>query len=348
VDGQWADEQRLASRLEFLTAQAGSAERTFFEVCTALAFDDLAARAAEWAVIEVGLGGRLDTTNVIEPELCVITPIGLDHTEILGDTLELIAAEKAGILKAGVPVVLSRAMDGRARGVIARIAAERGAPVVERAVRVSERVVTGTPRSVRQAIAVESDRWGRIETETPLLGRHQFDNIETALAAVSALPLDISSRAIADALAHVRWPGRLEACEAAPRLWWDGAHNPPGLAALIETWRTPLFPSAPARLVLALSRDKDAAAMLREVAAAWPAVTVIATRSRNERALDAQALADAAAAAGLRVSTAPDVASACRAALDQTEASERVLVTGSLFAVGEAMEALGGAPGERL
>jgi dihydrofolate synthase / folylpolyglutamate synthase len=348
VDGRWADEQRLGERLEFITGQAGSEERTFFEVCTALAFDDLAARAADWAVIEVGLGGRLDTTNVIEPELCVITPIGLDHTEILGDTIEQIAAEKAGILKLGVPVVLSRAMDERARAVIVRIAAERGAKVLDPAVRVSAREATIAPGVPRQALSVESDRWGQIEAETPLLGRHQLANIGTALAALSALPLEISAGAIRSALERVRWPGRLEACAAEPRLWWDGAHNAQGLAALIETWQPPPFEAPPERIVLALSRDKDAGAMLREIANAWPGAKLIATRSRNERALDARALADAAADCGLSSSVVPDVAGACRAALGANGAHGRVLVTGSLFAVGEAMEAMGGAPGEQM
>jgi dihydrofolate synthase / folylpolyglutamate synthase len=348
VDGGWADEQRLAERLDFITARAGSDERTFFEVCTALAFDDLAARGADWAVIEVGLGGRLDTTNVIAPELCVITPIGLDHTEILGATIELIAAEKAGILKPGIPVVLSRAMDERARAVIVRGAAACGANVLDPAVRVSARAAAIAPGVPRQALSVESDRWGRIEVQTPLLGRHQLGNIETALAALAALPLEISVGAVRSALERVRWPGRLEACTAEPRLWWDGAHNAPGLAALIETWQPPTFEAPPEQVVLALSRDKDAGAMLREIANAWPGTTLIATRSRNERALEASALADAATACGLSANVVADVAGACRAALAATRAPGRVLVTGSLFAVGEAMAALGGAPGEQM
>ena len=133
VRGQWADESRLAERLERIQSLPEGRDRTFFEVCTALAFDDFAARDVEWAVVEVGLGGRLDCTNVIEPEVCAITSIGLDHTEILGDTIEKIAAEKAGIVKPGVPVVLSPGVDDRARSVILGIAAERGAEVVSAA-----------------------------------------------------------------------------------------------------------------------------------------------------------------------------------------------------------------------
>src|SRR5258705_5602745 len=105
VNGRWADETRLEQRLAHIQSLPEGRDRTFFEVCTALAFDDFAARGVEWAVVEVGLGGRLDTTNVITPEVCAITSIGLDHTEILGDTIEAIAGEKAGILKPGVPAV---------------------------------------------------------------------------------------------------------------------------------------------------------------------------------------------------------------------------------------------------
>ena len=130
VSGRWADEDALAQRLEHIERLPEGKERTFFEVATALGFDWFAAQGVEWAVIEVGLGGRLDTTNVIEPEVCVITSIGLDHTEILGESIEEIAAEKAGIVKKGVPVVIAPDLDPRAREVVMRVAKERGAPLV--------------------------------------------------------------------------------------------------------------------------------------------------------------------------------------------------------------------------
>jgi len=121
VGGHWADEGRLATRLEHIQGLPEGRDRTFFEVCTALAFDDFAARGVEWAVVEVGLGGRLDCTNVLEPEVTVITSIGLDHTEILGEGLERVAAEKAGIVKPGVPLVCG-VDEEPARGVIRRVA----------------------------------------------------------------------------------------------------------------------------------------------------------------------------------------------------------------------------------
>ncbi|HKQ59352.1 MAG TPA: Mur ligase family protein, partial [Candidatus Eisenbacteria bacterium] len=130
VRGRWADQAWLERRIEHYTALPEGRDRTFFEVCTALAFEWFAGQRVEIAVVEVGLGGRLDCTNVLTPEVSVITSIGLDHTEILGDTLEAIAAEKAGIIKPGVPVVVG-AMPDAAHAVVERVARERGAPLAE-------------------------------------------------------------------------------------------------------------------------------------------------------------------------------------------------------------------------
>ncbi len=323
VDGRWADEARLAARLEHLQSLPAGRDRTFFEVCTALAFDDFAARGAEWAVVEVGLGGRLDCTNVITPEVCVITSIGLDHTEILGDTIERIAAEKAGIIKPGVPVV-NGAGSQVAASVVARVAAECHAPLI-------------TPRPAR----VEAGGLG-----APGVPSANLDLAVAALETLAARGVAIPPRAIADGLAAARWPGRFERCAGEPRLWWDGAHNPDGARALAAWCRA--VPLAPATLVLALSRDKDPAAFLAALAPALPVPRVIATRSRSERARDPAELAAIARAAGFEAETAPDVASACRRALERATAAAPALLTGSLFAVGEAMEAFGGAPGEWL
>ena len=316
VDGRWADADRLGVRLEHIQSLPEGRDRTFFEVCTALAFDDLAARGAEWSVIEVGLGGRLDCTNVVTPEVSVITSIGLDHTEILGDTLEQIATEKAGIIKPGVPVV-SHAGSDVASGVVRDVAAMQGAPLVE---------VAARPRV------------------DPLA-----DNRATAEAVIETLAargVRIPRGAVEAGLARARWPGRFERCPDEPRLWWDGAHNPDGARALSAWCRErPLRPSA---LVFAASRDKDAGAFLGALADAVPARRVIAARYRGERAVPPEALAAIARAAGWSAEVAPDVATACRRGLEDATAEAPVLLTGSLFAVGEAMEAFGGAPGEWL
>jgi dihydrofolate synthase/folylpolyglutamate synthase len=322
VNGQWADESRLAARLEFIQSLSEGRDRTFFEVCTALAFDDFAARHVEWAVVEVGLGGRLDCTNVLAPEVCAITSIGLDHTEILGDSVEKIAAEKAGIIKPGVPVVLAPDLDPRAREVIEQTARDRGADVVR----------------ADTSAAVSESRFP---------GAHQRSNLATALAVVDALSrrgVAISAEARRLGLERARWPGRFERCPMEPRLWWDGAHNLDGVRALLTTWHDALG-DPPGAVVLALSRDKDAAAVLRALAEAWPRGHFVMTRSRSERALAPEELARLALEIGLEAETSGNVAEAVRRALARPGGG-RVLLTGSLFAVGETMEALGGAPGE--
>jgi len=356
VDGQWADEQRLARRLALVTRLPEGRDRTFFEVCAALACDDFAAREVEWAVVEAGLGGRLDATNVLESSLAVITSVGLDHTEVLGDTLALVAAEKAGIIKPDVPVV-SGLDPGEAAAVIERIAAARGAPLVRAAERVTVEWLGDGPRGLR--CSAEVPPWGRLDLSCPLHGRHQLANARTALAALSVLTdsgVEIEAEAVVEGFAGVRWPGRLEPCPGEPLLWWDGAHNADGVAALVRAWGEDLAFEPPAAVVLALSRDKDVEAIARPLSDWIPPARLVATQSRNPRAMPVGELRAGLAAAGLAAAEAPGVVAAVEAALAGLPAGSRgagrgtgrVLLCGSLFAVAEAMEAFGGAPGEWL
>jgi dihydrofolate synthase/folylpolyglutamate synthase len=347
VDGQWAEERRLARRLELVSRLPEGHERTFFEVCTALAFDDFAAREVEWAVVEVGLGGRLDATNVIDPSLAVITSVSLDHTELLGDTLAQVAAEKAGIIKPEVPVV-SGLERGEAAQVIERVATRQDAPLVRAADRVALAAIGLGPDGLHFTARVEP--WGKLELTCPLHGRHQLANARTALAALSVLTevgVEIDADAVEEGFARARWPGRLEPCPDTPRLWWDGAHNPDGFAALVRAWAEDLGFEPPAAVVLALSGDKDVAAIAERIAPWVPSSRLVATRSRNARAMPSDELRALLAAAGLAAEEAPDVGGALTAALARRGAG-RVLLCGSLFAVAEAMETFGGAPGEWL
>jgi dihydrofolate synthase/folylpolyglutamate synthase len=331
VSGRWAEEDALFRILERVESLPEGRDRTFFEVATALGFQYFAESRIEWGVIEVGLGGRLDTTNVLEPAVCAITSIGLDHTEILGDTLEKIAAEKAGIVKPGVPVVLAPGLATPARETIVRIAAERGAPVIEAGVPFADDASMSMPFSI--------------------LGAFEPANAATALAVLRQLRragVAIPPAALEAGFREARWPGRFERCASEPRLWWDGAHNPEGMAALERAWSRSR-PAPPSALVLALSRDKDVDGVLAPLRRLAPRATLFATRSRSERALEPSRIAAAARAAGLEARVAPDVRAACEAAFRLDPAPDEhapVLLTGSLFAVGEAMEAFGGAPGE--
>jgi dihydrofolate synthase/folylpolyglutamate synthase len=379
VGGRWADEARLGSRLEHIESLPEGKGRTFFEVCTALAFDDFAARGVEWAVVEVGLGGRLDCTNVLAPEVCAITGVGLDHTEILGDTIARIAAEKAGILKPGVPWVAGAGMDPEARAVIAREARAHGCPEVE-APRVEIAACAPSPATrgtgedgsagtgsaaeaaggehapgagarARTLVArIEASPWGPLALEAPgLRAAYQAGNLALALGVLGALRergVKIPVEAVVRGVREARWPGRFEPCPAEPRLWWDAAHNPQGAAALADAWRAAALP-APRAIVVAVSADKDVPAMLAPLARMAGGALLVATRSRSGRALDPDRVAAAAAAAGFEARVEPGVERACRVALSHAGPG-LALLAGSLFAVGEAMEAFGGAPGEWL
>jgi dihydrofolate synthase/folylpolyglutamate synthase len=345
VNGCWPAEAMLGERLDVIQALPGADQSTFFEVATALAFDHFARERVEWAVVEVGLGGRLDTTNVLTPVVCAITSIGLDHAEYLGDTHVAVAFEKAGILKPGVPAVTGVDHDAAA-SVIARRAAEVGAPLLVARdvadVRVTQQGEWGT------RLAVECAPWGRFQLQMRLHGGHQRENARTALAVLSQLALRgtrLDLPALRAGFAAARWPGRLEACPGVPRLWWDGAHNVEGMRRLCLAWSEDLGFEPPAAIVFAAGRDKDARTMLSRLVSLAPAAAFFVTRTRNERALSAEELQGIAQSVGAGSEPAGSVRDGVRAALTRA-GSGRVLLCGSLFAVGEAMEAFGGAPGE--
>ncbi len=351
MSGRWANATVLQRELEQIQALPESQEATFFEVATALGFVEFAAHGVEWAVVEVGLGGRLDTTNVLTPEVCAITSIGLDHSEILGDTYEAIAAEKAGILKPGVPCVSGVEHDGAA-SVIARIAREVGAPLVQAREVIQVHEAMYGPWGMR--LKLECEPWGRFQLQTRLCGAHQRENARVALAVLAQLHqrgLSIPLTAVREGFAETRWPGRLEPSSTVRRLWWDGAHNPDGVKRLVQAWREDMKLDPPAAIVFAVGADKDARAMLQRLRAFAPEARLLLTRTQNERSLSAEALAAHAAALGAHAEVHPTVALALGAVLDHGEDGRgnragRVLLAGSLFAIGEAMQAVGGAPGE--
>ena len=328
VSGRWADEAWLFEQLGRIQSLPEGKDRTFFEVATALGFLFFAEHGVEWAVIEVGLGGRLDTTNVITPEVSVITSIGLDHTEILGDTIEKIAAEKAGIIKPGVPVVIGN-LPPPAREVVTRVAGERRAEVVD---------AGELPRS----------EWDGAFRDFGVVNRVHGLNAAVARAALLALAargVALPEGAIARGFERARWPGRLDACPTQPRLWWDGAHNREAANRL--AYAAAVSNLAFDQLVVAFSRDKHVAGILPELQKLLHPRPrrLVATKTRSERALDPREIATLASHMGWEAETATSVPEGCRRALER---DGNVLLTGSLFAVGEAMEAFGGAPGEQL
>lgn len=320
---------------------------TTFEIMTVLALLHFARQGVDWVVLEVGLGGRLDATNVVTPAVSVITPISLEHTALLGDTLADIAREKAGIIKPGVPVVIAP-QKPEAQAVFDAVARSQAAPLIQVGADWTWQSVSNRVSGQLFSVRSEGSPWDAEDLEglyTPLLGSHQLSNATTAIAACAALVAQrapITGSTLRDGLAHVVWPGRLEVLTGpAPgrrTLVLDSAHTDAS-AQLLHSALAAYFPARPVTLVLGVSNDKDAAGIL---AALLPDVQrLIVTRSRHPRAADPLTLATLAAnwLSATQIVDAPDVAAALDMALAQTPAEGIVCLTGSMFIVGEGREA---------
>ncbi|HHH41634.1 MAG TPA: bifunctional folylpolyglutamate synthase/dihydrofolate synthase [Chloroflexi bacterium] len=339
VDGWPADPHAIAdlvSRLQHLLPDHPGI--TWFEAVTAIAFLYFAEMGVEFAVVEVGLGGRLDATNVITPQVSVITSLSYDHTYLLGDSLAQIAAEKGGIIKPGVPVV-SAPQAEEALTVLMEIAEARQAPLTlvgrDWQWEFEEESLDWQRFTVRRIPAQPGDLSGPYQI--PLLGRHQLDNATVALAALDLLReagLPLSQEAVQEGLSTVRWPGRFEVLDRTIPLVVDCAHNGDSaakLAAALAEW----FPGRRWTFVFGASNDKDVAGMLtalRPVAARF-----LFTRSRHPRAADPTALA-AVAGDDLPFETIADLPTALQRALLLAGPEEGVCATGSIFIVADARE----------
>ena len=304
-----------------LAAGAIDLHTTYFETVTAMAMLVFAEERTGMVVLEVGLGGRLDATNVVSPDLSVITPIDFDHEAFLGKSLESIAGEKAGILKAGVPAVFARqrpeaaaVLDRRAAGL--GITVWRPAPVED---------LKLTPRG-------SSFQMADLRIACPLAGEHQVENAATAATAL--LRLGVQSAVIESGIAGTQWPGRLERVAAAPDIILDGAHNPAGaraLAAYIDRF----YAGRPVRLIFGSMRDKA----VDEISGIlFPrARQVIVTAPRQARALAPQSLAELAPHPNLQVA---ETLQEALAMIREAAPEEAIFITGSLFLVAEARELL--------
>lgn len=310
---------------------------TFFELTTAMAFLHFARHEAEAAVIEVGLGGRLDSTNVIRPRAVLLTNVGLDHQAYLGGTLAEIAGEKAGIIKPGVPVLT--AAEGEGLTVFRRAASDRGAPLLAVAEAYRWRIRDADVAGLAFDLAGPAGSYDGLRI--PLPGRHQVGNAVLAVAAAETLAAQgfrIRPDAIREGLAGVSWPGRLQLVPGAPRILLDGAHNPPGsavLGAFLAERRADLGRLA---LVFGVLKDKDWRAMLPHLLPVADALVL--TRPPSERAEDPEAIrAVCPAVPGLRVQ--PDVPEALALGRALAGSDGTVVATGSLYTVAAALRALG-------
>jgi dihydrofolate synthase/folylpolyglutamate synthase len=292
------------------------AHPTYFETVTLMAFWWFAKAEVDWAVIEVGLGGRLDATNIVTPQLCVITPVDYDHEAWLGKSLDSIAFEKAGILKTGVPAVLAP-QHPVAREVIANRAESVHAPILDSAAWPVTNLQIDANGSRFTAAGLQLD--------CPLAGEHQVDNARTAAVALHAL--NLSPEQIRFGMMAARWPGRLELVSEAPEIWLDGAHNPAGARAL-AAYIARFHKGRKVGIIYGAMRDKS----VEEIAGVlFPlAHELILTAPDQTRALRPEAILEMEPHPNARI--APGI----EAALTELGTCDVWFLTGSLYLVGEA------------
>jgi len=340
VDGAEIGDAELEALLDRWWPRLEREGASFFEATTAMGFDHFAASAIDFGVVEVGLGGRLDATNILEPRVSVITTIASDHADLLGGTLARIAREKAGIVKEGGTLVLG-VRRAEPRGEILALAAARHARVVRLGVdaRYAARRVDASGTEFRLATASF-----RGVLRTPLLGGHQARNAalaalaaETILAEEGVAPAAIGE-AIAGGIESTRWPARAELVDGDPPVLLDVAHNLEGARAIVAT-AAALFGGRPVAVVAAFARDKDHAAILRALGRLAARFTL--TEFDGERATPARELLESAPTKHVEGEAVPHPAEALARAQAWARArGGAVLVTGSFFLVGEAIPLL--------
>ena len=353
INGTWISEAEFAHHVEQMAPWIETVSRiegppTVFEGLTLLALRHFAACKVGHAVVEVGLGGRFDATNILQPEISLITMIGLDHTDRLGETHTAIAGEKCGILRSGRPAITGA--EGEGLAVIETEAARLGTPLwrLGHEIRITDLQLT--PMST--SFSVETPLGALEHLTSALVGEHQARNAALAVAATQQLARDeqaaggaasrdypITVEAIRTGVRSAGLPGRLQTVGHAPHILVDAAHSPDRARALAAALKALYLPRTP-RMILVLGCSNGHAPLDIVEQLAPLAAHVIATRSRHPAAIPPEHLVDAARRAGASVEVVTPISEAIRAALARAESADLVLVTGSLFVVGEAMEAL--------
>jgi dihydrofolate synthase/folylpolyglutamate synthase len=308
-------------------------ELSTFELLTAAAFAYFQRRMVDYQVLETGLGGRLDATNVVIPEICVITSISYDHTEVLGDTLAKIAAEKAGIIKPGRTVISSPQAE-EAAAVIRETCLKNGARLISVGSDITWRKLGSNLSG--QSLEVKGLR-GSYQLTIPLLGAHQLQNAACAVAALEALGIPEDS--IEKGLAKTNWAGRLQILRRRPLLVVDGAHNRDSASKLKEALKE-YFHFDHLILIIGASADKDVPGIIEELAPLGN--TVIVTRSRHPRATKPEVLVGEFAKLGVKAKVAEDVNKAVAEAQRKAGKKDLICATGSLFLVAEVIECIKG------
>ncbi|RKU27169.1 bifunctional folylpolyglutamate synthase/dihydrofolate synthase [Candidatus Poribacteria bacterium] len=328
------------------TSESQFGRVSFFEIYTALAFTYFADEETDFAVIEVGLGGRLDATNVVTPVISVITPIGLEHTEILGETYSEIACEKAEIIKDGCPVALAP-QHPDAYEVFEKVANERNAPIIKVENIEDQDTYTleikheldsdGIPVAQQFDIETNSDRYEDISLS--LLGYHQYVNAATAIASIECIELKgykISKEYVYEGFRNVNWDGRLHRVNSCPLVILDGAHSPVSMEALIRSIQN-TYRYAHVVFIVSLMRDKDINEIGRNISKI--ADFVVTTEvSNNPRAIPADTIKNTWTDIGMKVVACPDPEKAIKKELTNASPTDLICITGSLYLVGQALE----------
>lgn len=340
VNGEEITDQELASLFDEMEVQAAAVsatgrEVTFFEFTTALAFEHFKRKSVQVAVVETGMGGRLDSTNVVMPLVSVITRIGLDHTAYLGTTLAAIAGEKAGIIKAGRPVICGATPD-EAKAVIHDTAVARKSPFVDVTESVSVRRVSQSLSGQKVSITSGDVDYGTISVN--LLGKHQLENIATVIATLETLatcsPLKLPLEVIRSGLVASRWPGRLQVLSQAPPILLDGAHNPDGAHALALTLKE-LFKKKKVGLIWGMCDDKDALGFAKAMGASISRCWIVPINS--ERNASPEKLVQIARTGGWEAASCllPDAMGLAKDWALEHEGA--VCIAGSLFLAGDVL-----------
>jgi dihydrofolate synthase / folylpolyglutamate synthase len=325
---------RIRPEIEAVDKQAEYGILTVFEILTVLCFVYFAQNKCDFQVMEVGMGGRYDATNVIVPEVCLITSISYDHMEVLGDTLTKIAAEKCGIIKPGC-IVVTHPQAEEAEKVILAICLEKQVPLLK----VGQDVI---PKGLchdfdHQELWVEG-RFENYKISIPLLGEYQLNNAAAAVAGLEALVergISICKDDIEKGLARVNFPGRMQIISRNPFIILDGGHNP-GAAIRLRESLVQYFEPVNTILVIGASGDKDVDAVVKELAPVFN--TVFVTKANNPRSCAPERLAAEFAKYGIQAQITQDIPTAIKKAKTIATADDLICVTGSLFVVGEALE----------
>ncbi|MFO1242441.1 MAG: folylpolyglutamate synthase/dihydrofolate synthase family protein [Rickettsiales bacterium] len=337
LSGEMIDDVLLAALLEEVIEKTRNVPLTFFESTTAAAFLAFAQRPADILLLETGLGGRLDATNVIDhPALTILTPISFDHMEYLGNTLQAIATEKAGILKSGAPCVVAP-QDEEALAVIEQKAQEKNVPL-------SVYGIEWKQRSGSEGFDYHSSVWQLDQLRVSLPGTHQYINAATAIAAAEQLRnFTVTPHHIAHGLLSAVWPGRLQriyppTLPEKVEVYLDGGHNVAGLQAQAVWIKSQ---PNPVHVVLGMLRDKEiiaSAALLSEAAASLTITTI----HDEARAMDGRDYSEQLQQQGIATAFEPNWQAAVNAICDNNSAPFSILITGSLYLAGEVLLALSG------